>query len=176
LGTGDEEVIRVLQIALTLFLVALSYNSSVAQGQEAVRQQPNLPQAQGETNQPKSEIDEALAELKKRGEPIIRLCKNKCTDANRVINDIVIKEHTTDLVTPTYPAIARSAHAAGQVGVLVIIDKDGKVKAAEIIEGHPLLRAAAVKAAKASKFTPTLLEGKPVAILGEIIYNFVAVR
>jgi hypothetical protein len=42
------------------------------------------------------------------------------------------------------------------------------------VDGHPLLRAAAVKAARESKFTPTTLEGKPVMVNGIIIYNFVA--
>ncbi|MGQ0764018.1 MAG: TonB family protein [Acidobacteriota bacterium] len=46
---------------------------------------------------------------------------------------------------PSYPAIALAAHASGQVSVLVIIDKEGKVMAAQVIDGHPLLQAAALK-------------------------------
>jgi hypothetical protein len=37
-----------------------------------------------------------------------------------------------------------------------------------------LLQAAAVAAARASKFTPTKLSGQPVKVNGVIIYNFVA--
>jgi periplasmic protein TonB len=77
------------------------------------------------------------------------------------------------LIAPEYPPIARSAHASGQVRVLVIIDKEGKIKAAQVVDGHPLLAAAAIKAARASRFSPTMLEGNPVNVLGEIIYNFV---
>jgi hypothetical protein len=58
----------------------------------------------------------------------------------------------------------------------VIIDKKGKVMAAQIVDGHPLLWVAALKAARASRFTPTLLKEKPVNVVGEIIYNFVAMR
>src|SRR6185436_12236940 len=78
------------------------------------------------------------------------------------------------LVTPPYPAIARSAHAAGAVQVQVLIDENGNVVSANAVSGHPLLQAAAVAAARASKFTPTKLSGQPVKVNGVIIYNFVA--
>jgi TonB family protein len=71
-----------------------------------------------------------------------------------------------------YPAIARDAHVLGKVTVLVIVDTEGKVIAAQVVDGHPLLQVAALKAARASRFRRTLLEGKLVNILGTIIYNF----
>ena len=77
------------------------------------------------------------------------------------------------LVQPPYPAIARSAHASGQVVVQVLIDENGNVVAAHATSGHPLLQAAAVSAARSSKFTPTKLSGQPVKVNGVIIYNFV---
>jgi periplasmic protein TonB len=78
------------------------------------------------------------------------------------------------LVTPPYPAIARSAHASGSVQVQVLIDENGNVVSAHAVSGHPLLQAAAVAAARASKFSPTKLSGQPVKVNGVIIYNFVA--
>lgn len=84
----------------------------------------------------------------------------------------VLNGKALKLVTPAYPAIARSAHAPGEVRVHVLIDLDGNVAAAEIVDGHPLLRAAALQAARASKFTPTQLEGKTVMVSGIIIDNF----
>src|SRR5438874_5776546 len=78
------------------------------------------------------------------------------------------------LVTPPYPAIARSAHASGAVQVQVLIDENGNVISATAVSGHPLLRAAAQAAAHASKFTPTKLSGQPVKVNGVIVYNFVA--
>lgn len=86
----------------------------------------------------------------------------------------VLNGKAVRLVTPPYPAIARSAHAAGQVTVQVLIDENGNVIAAHAASGHPLLQAAAVAAARASKFTPTKLSGQPVKVNGVIIYNFVA--
>jgi protein TonB len=78
------------------------------------------------------------------------------------------------LVTPPYPAIARSAHASGAVQVQVLIDENGNVLSATPTSGHPLLRAAAQAAAMSSKFSPTKLSGQPVKVNGVIIYNFVA--
>jgi periplasmic protein TonB len=86
----------------------------------------------------------------------------------------VLNGRAVHLVQPPYPAIARSAHASGQVVVQVLIDENGNVVAAHATSGHPLLQAAAVNAARSSKFTPTKLSGQPVKVNGVIIYNFVA--
>src|SRR5581483_8112844 len=86
----------------------------------------------------------------------------------------VLNGKAVHLVTPPYPAIARSAHAAGSVQVQVLIDENGNVISAHAVSGHPLLQAAAVAAARASKFTPTKLSGQPVKVNGVIIYYFVA--
>jgi protein TonB len=86
----------------------------------------------------------------------------------------VLNGKAVHLVQPPYPPIARSAHAAGQVVVQVLIDENGNVVAAHATSGHPLLQGAAVNAARSSKFTPTKLSGQPVKVNGVIIYNFVA--
>ena len=86
----------------------------------------------------------------------------------------VMNGKAVHLVTPPYPAIARSAHASGAVQVQVLIDENGNVIAAHAMSGHPLLQAAAVAAARSSKFTPTKLSGQPVKVNGVIVYNFVA--
>ena len=86
----------------------------------------------------------------------------------------VLNGKAIHLVQPPYPPIARSAHASGQVVVQVLIDENGNVVAAHATSGHPLLQAAAVNAARSSKFTPTKLSGQPVKVNGVIIYNFVA--
>jgi len=74
---------------------------------------------------------------------------------------------------PEYPAIALVARASGEVKVQVTIDEGGKVIDATVVSGHPLLQAAAVKAARAAVFAPTLLDGKAVKVVGVIDYNFV---
>lgn len=78
------------------------------------------------------------------------------------------------LPRPAYPALARAAKVSGTVKVQVIIDESGKVIAAQAIEGHPLLYAASVAAARGALFTSPKSNGQPVKLIGVIDYNFVA--
>jgi TonB family protein len=80
------------------------------------------------------------------------------------------------LLEPSYPAIARSAHACGTVTVQVVIDENGSVISAHATSGHPLLYAAAVTAARAARFSPTRLSGQPVKVNGVITYNFLPIE
>ncbi|HEX8117876.1 MAG TPA: TonB family protein, partial [Pyrinomonadaceae bacterium] len=73
-----------------------------------------------------------------------------------------------------YPAPAKAARASGPVTVRVVVDATtGGVVSASAVSGHPLLRAAAVAAAKQAKFSPTIVDGKPVRVTGTLSYNFV---
>lgn len=98
----------------------------------------------------------------------------KPTPPKAPISGGVLNGKAIRLVQPPYPAIARSAHASGQVKVQIVIDENGNVISATPVSGHPLLQGAATAAARASKFTPTKLSGMPVKVSGVIIYNFVA--
>ena len=98
----------------------------------------------------------------------------KPTPPKAPISGGVLNGKAVRLVQPPYPAIARSAHASGQVKVQIVIDENGNVISATPVSGHPLLQGAATAAARASKFTPTKLSGMPVKVSGVIIYNFVA--
>ena len=95
------------------------------------------------------------------------------TNDPKTISGGVINSKATNLVKPPYPAAAKAVRAAGAVNVQVIVDEKGNVILANAVSGHPLLRAAAVSAARASKFSPTLLSGKAVKVSGVIVYNFV---
>lgn len=86
----------------------------------------------------------------------------------------VLNGKATSLPKPAYPAVARAAKASGTVVVQVTVDENGNVTDASPVSGHPLLRAAAVAAARNAKFTPTKLSGQPVKVTGVITYNFVA--
>ncbi len=87
--------------------------------------------------------------------------------------DAPVNSNATNLAIPTYPAAARAVRASGAVNVQVKIDEDGEVVIANAVSGHPLLRQAAEKAAKESRFPPTTLEGQIVTVTGIIVYNFV---
>ena len=81
------------------------------------------------------------------------------------------------LVTPSYPALARNDRASGSVQVQVVIDETGKVISAKAVNTgstHLALVNAAENAARKSRFSPTLLSGVPVKVIGTIIYNFAA--
>jgi len=84
----------------------------------------------------------------------------------------VLNGKAVNLPKPSYPPIARTAHASGTVVVQVTIDETGKVISAHAISGHPLLQAAAVQAAYGARFSPTQLSGQPVKVTGTINYNF----
>jgi len=86
----------------------------------------------------------------------------------------VLNGKAISLPAPEYPEIAKPAHASGSVPVKITIDENGNVVGAEAISGHPLLRAAAVSAAREAKFTTTRVEGQPVKVSGVLVYNFVA--
>jgi TonB family protein len=85
----------------------------------------------------------------------------------------VINGRAVNLVKPAYPQAARAVKAQGAVNVQVTLDEEGNVISASAVSGHPLLRAAAVEAARQSKFKPTIVDGKQVKTTGQIIFNFV---
>jgi TonB family protein len=85
----------------------------------------------------------------------------------------VLNGKAVTLPAPVYPAIARQAHASGLVLVEVQIDESGRVSSAKAVSGNPLLTGAAVTAANAARFTPTLISGRPVKVKGVVTYNFV---
>lgn len=93
--------------------------------------------------------------------------------SSKQISGGVLNGKATSLPKPAYPPAARAVNAEGAVTVQVLIDEDGLVVSASAVSGHPLLRAAAVDAAKGATFSPTRLAGQPVKVSGVITYNFV---
>ena len=114
--------------------------------------------------------DEPKLEVKKSPPPTTKPTEKP---APRTISGGVVNGKATNLVKPPYPAAARAIRASGAVYVQVTIDESGNVISASAVSGHPLLRAAAVQAARSSKFSPTMLSGQAVKVTGVIVYNFV---
>ncbi|MEA2203728.1 MAG: periplasmic protein TonB [Blastocatellia bacterium] len=163
---------------LATTLIAILFAVSLTRGllaQEPGKPSPKPASATKESpkDQPKGEVDLALEELEKRNDGVSTVVGGEIPDASDSSKTGVLNGQALELVQPKYPAIAAAAHVSGKVTVLVLIDTDGKIMAAQIVDGHPLLREAALKAARATRFSQTLLQGKPVNILGTIIYNFV---
>lgn len=99
--------------------------------------------------------------------PPVRKAEPKPTQSGGVLNGKAVA-----LPVPSYPAAARAVGAQGKVTVQVTLDETGKVISATAVDGNPLLRGAAVDAARRARFTPTLLTGVPVKVTGVIVYNF----
>jgi periplasmic protein TonB len=91
----------------------------------------------------------------------------------KTISGGVLNGKATNLPKPPYPPAARAVRASGAVSVQVLISESGSVISANAVSGHPLLRSAAVAAARGARFSPTLLSGQPVKVSGVITYNFV---
>lgn len=90
----------------------------------------------------------------------------------RVISKGPITGLAISLPKPPYPQIAIQAHAQGAVNVQVLVDETGKVISAKAVSGHPLLQAAAQRAAYSARFSPTRLGDQAVKVSGLITYNF----
>lgn len=84
----------------------------------------------------------------------------------------VLQGSATRRVEPTYPPLAKAALVSGSVVVEVTIDEEGAVISTRAISGHPLLKDAAVAAARGWRFSQTKLQEVPVKVIGTITFNF----
>jgi len=84
----------------------------------------------------------------------------------------VLQGSALSRVQPQYPPIAKAARASGAVQVQVTISEEGRVIEASVVSGHPLLREAALQAARQWRFKPTELSGVPVKVQGVLTFNF----
>jgi len=155
---------------LTLFAIGLvlftSFGTNSIQAQTADSHQKSADERKGE-------VDLALKDLREHNEPVLKRCLENCPASTGAEDPKVAVGEMVNKVQPVYPPIARAAHASGEVVVMVIVDEEGKVIAAQTVSGHPLLQAASVKAAKESNFNPTLVSGRPVKVMGTITYRFI---
>ncbi|HEX8845183.1 MAG TPA: TonB family protein [Pyrinomonadaceae bacterium] len=92
--------------------------------------------------------------------------------AQMPIRGSVLNDKAIEMPRPNYPEEAKQRHVTGTVKVEVTIDEEGKVIAAEAIEGPKELRAAAVEAAKKARFPQTRLHGQFIKISGILTYKF----
>ncbi len=84
----------------------------------------------------------------------------KQSEQDRVLISTQYQPRLEHYVPPVYPEEAIKVKVQGNVMMKVEIDSTGVVVKAEIIHGHPLLRLAALKAIKHSKYKPVDLEAK----------------
>ncbi len=75
-------------------------------------------------------------------------------------------------VLPVYPPLAKAARISGTVKLIGILSRDGRIQELKVIEGHPLLVAAAVEAVRQWVYQPTLLNEQPVEVIAPIDVHF----
>jgi periplasmic protein TonB len=75
-------------------------------------------------------------------------------------------------LAPVYPALARTARVEGLVIIEATIGTDGRVRDARVLRSIPLLDAAALEAVRGWEYTPTRLNGVPIAIVMTVTVNF----
>jgi TonB family protein len=89
------------------------------------------------------------------------------------VSEGVLQGGAIKKVRPVYPETAKKLRAGGPVQVQVTIAEDGRVMEAFVLNGHPLLRYAALEAARRWTFAPTTLSKVPVKVQGVLTFNFI---
>ncbi|HKX84182.1 MAG TPA: energy transducer TonB [Pyrinomonadaceae bacterium] len=106
-----------------------------------------------------------------------------------IVKGGMLKAKAISLPIPEYPDEAKTAEVGGTVRVEIILDESGSVISARAVHGtinaSPEARQrpgvasarwsldkAAVKAARESKFAPTVVNGLPVQVSGFVMYEF----
>ncbi len=78
-------------------------------------------------------------------------------------------------VEPKYPPMGKRLRAQGEVTVMIMVDRKGNVVSACAVDGHPLLRAAAINAAVQWKYKPNFgltQRQKKKYIQSSIVFQF----
>ena len=78
----------------------------------------------------------------------------------------------TGYVAPVYPPIAIQARSEGTVVLEAVIDETGTVRDVTVTRSVPLLDRAAIDAVRQWRYSPTRLNGVPVAIIITVSVNF----
>jgi protein TonB len=75
-------------------------------------------------------------------------------------------------VPPVYPPEAIKARITGIVSIEAVISPSGDVSEARVISGVPGLDDSALAAVRQWKYSPTLVNGEPVAVVMTVSVNF----
>jgi len=102
--------------------------------------------------------------------------EDKIGKDSKPVENEVINGKALSLPKPPYPVEARRLRASGTVNVQVKINEKGDVvyTCGAFNSINKSLIEAAEAAAYGAKFSPALLNGKPVKFSGVIVYNFIA--
>jgi len=101
--------------------------------------------------------------------------RRNCSYIGRPIIDLaggVVVGKAIKIAKPRLNDAAKRFSQNAVVSVKIEIDENGNVLAANAEGRIPILRNVSVQAARKTKFSPTLVEGVPIKIKGQIVYRF----
>jgi TonB family protein len=75
-------------------------------------------------------------------------------------------------VTPEYPPLARVNYIQGRVSIEMLVSGEGRVARAHVLQGHPILAAAALRAVRRWLYRPLLTARGPATFLTTVNLNF----
>ena len=89
------------------------------------------------------------------------------------VGSMVQESKLINKVAPIYPEQAKSIGLQGIVKLAITVNEEGLVYEIEVESGHPILVEAAIEAVKQWQYSPTLLNGEPVAAqtMVTVIFN-----
>jgi protein TonB len=87
---------------------------------------------------------------------------------------VEVKPRIVDVPVPAYPEAVRNAGIEGTATIQLLLDLDGSVMDARVLNssGSQMLDAAAVEAAMKARFTPAMQQDKPVRVWISFPYRF----
>jgi TonB family protein len=148
-------------VVIALCLVATCLTVSFAQTKQrkskksvAAKQQTQKPSASVKSIS-NAECDDCIASSNSP-RPDVNRTDARTSQGNLISDCEPMTLYTTFKPELVYPPAARAVQAAGLVSVDVVIDEDGKVIWAKVLEGHPLLHATALRAACQTRFKPVV--------------------
>ncbi|HYH00001.1 MAG TPA: energy transducer TonB [Terriglobales bacterium] len=75
-------------------------------------------------------------------------------------------------VEPQYPHVAKITRTQGEVVLVAVIGRDGRIQNLRTLSGHPYLVGAAMDAVRQWRYRPTVLNGQPVEVETQITVRF----
>ena len=119
------------------------------------------------------DLRESITVSSSRTAPPAAAAAPKGPDRLRIGGNIKAPRKLVD-VRPVYPVSMREAGREGSVPLEAIIGQDGNVSSVRVVsaEVHPDFAIAAVDAVRQWKFSPTLLNGKPVEVVMSVKIDF----
>jgi len=89
-----------------------------------------------------------------------------------VLNEKAARDILVSPVFPEYPPVARLNYIQGKVRLHVQVSQEGKVTAAHILKGNPILAASALKAVRKWLYRPFQTASGPAEFLTDVEFKF----